>query len=147
MKKEIETLHETHKRLGEDKDRSKRDKEGYLRDIQKLQTQLCNANLTSERIGELESELYSMRLQNKQHSENCSRFRNMIIGKGADDTESITDPSIKASFIDLRAQIQRIVFKYYQVDKKQSSIKLLMDASKKQQEFFKAFMIVQLALR
>jgi hypothetical protein len=139
LKKEIETLHETHKRLGEDKDRSKRDKERYLRDIQELQIQLYNANLTSGRIGELESELDSMRLQNKQLSENCSRFRNMIIGKGADDTESITDSSITTSFIDLRAQIQRIVFKYYKVDKKDSSIKLLVDATKKQREFFMAF--------
>jgi hypothetical protein len=139
LEKEIETHHETHKRLEKDKDRSTRDKERYLRDIQELQTQLYNANLTSGRIGKLESELDSMRLQNKQLSENCSRFRNMIIGKGADDTESITDPSIKASFIDLRAQIQRIVFKYFKVDKKDSSIKLLVDATKKQREFFMAF--------
>ncbi|RDL33957.1 uncharacterized protein BP5553_08325 [Venustampulla echinocandica] len=124
--------------LREDNEKLKRERGRWEREQKSIIYQDSEENARREqaikRSKEAEARSAHLEQQNKKLAEQAAKFRSIILNQTSSSGEAIDDSRITTPFIDIRGQIQRIVFKHYSPVQKPRP--LSASATQKQREFF-----------
>jgi hypothetical protein len=129
-------------------ERVEQEKEGLRADYEKLRLQkdqehralevrIRNMDQSSQNAQELLQRLATTNQQNTELREQVSKFREIILKKTNNPVQEIPDSTLINFFVDLRVQIQHIVFKFYRFDRAHHL--KLKGATSTQQDFFGSF--------
>jgi hypothetical protein len=114
------------------------ERSNLTKEIEELQTQLEEAGVRyAKERSQLELQLTQEQQENRRLKDQVSKFRDIIVNKGSNADDVVSDAVIIQRFCELRQNIQKIVLKWYDVDMKPVvSYKIEKDYRRRQQQFF-----------
>jgi hypothetical protein len=133
-KAQYERVEQEKEQLKVEFEKLRRDKEQEYR---ALEVRIGNIDQSSKNTQELQQRLATINQQNIELREQVSKFREIILKRTNNQVQAIPDSTLINSFVDLRVQIQHIVFKFYRFDRAHHL--KLKGASSTQQDFFGLF--------